>query len=119
LLKVATVSAEICCDAVSVAEPLIQASLLGEALDNGPVAVFVFDEDMRYVAANADLCALLGYARDELLLLRVSDEVLVNGTGRRLAWLRRKDGGAVELEYAARETTIAGMMVYVAVGWAA
>jgi hypothetical protein len=33
-----------------VSEPLVHATLLGEALEHGPVAVFVFDEDLRYVA---------------------------------------------------------------------
>ena len=29
----------------NVAQPLVQASLIGEAIDAGPVLVFVFDED--------------------------------------------------------------------------
>ena len=53
------------------AEPLIQASLLGEAVDTGPVAIFVADEQMRYVAVNAYAAELLGYTRAELLELRV------------------------------------------------
>ena len=51
------------------AEPLIQASLLGEAVDSGPVAVFVADEQMRYVAVNEYAASLLGYSRAELLKL--------------------------------------------------
>ena len=39
-----------------VAEPLIQATLLGEALDNGPVAVFVVGDDFRYIAVNQYAC---------------------------------------------------------------
>ena len=55
------------------AETLIQTSLIGEALDHGPVLLFLADEDMRYVAVNALACELLGYTRAELLGLRVAD----------------------------------------------
>src|SRR5918996_961472 len=56
-----------------VAEPLIQASLLGEAIDHGPVAVFVADDDLRYIAVNEFACSLLGYSREELLGLSSTD----------------------------------------------
>ena len=52
---------------MGVSEPLIQTSLLGEAIENGPVAVFVADEHGRYVAVNRAACQLLGYTREELL----------------------------------------------------
>src|SRR5687768_13482437 len=52
---------------VGVAEPLIQATLLAEALENGPVAVFVVGDDLRYIAVNQYACTLLGYTRAELL----------------------------------------------------
>ena len=37
---------------MTVADPLIQATLLAEALENGPVAIFVLGDDLRYVAVN-------------------------------------------------------------------
>ncbi len=111
----------------SVAQPLVQASLVGEAIDRGPVAVFVADEDMRYIAVNHFACTLLGYTREELLALRVTDvargagaaeryaDMVANralaGTGR----LTRKDGSEVSVSYMAQETTVAGLGFFVAV----
>ena len=37
---------------VSASDPLIQASLLGEAIDAADVLVFVADETTRYIAVN-------------------------------------------------------------------
>jgi PAS domain-containing protein len=34
-------------------EPLLQMTLLGEAVEHAPVGIFVFDDEGRYVAANA------------------------------------------------------------------
>jgi PAS domain S-box-containing protein len=112
-----------------VAEPLIQASLLGEAIDHGPMAVFVADDDLRYIAVNEFACSLLGYSREELLGLRVSDVTLDGEAGDHYAdfvahrtsdgesRLVRKDGSEVTLAYRASETTVAGMRFFVAIGW--
>jgi PAS domain S-box-containing protein len=111
------------------AEPLIQASLLGEAVDPGPVAIFVADEQMRYVAVNAFAAELLGYTRAELLNMRVTDivrtaeatahfdEVVAHRHKDGIAMMTRKDGTVFQLGYRARETTVAGMPLYVSVGW--
>lgn len=110
---------------VSVADSLIQASLLGEAVDNGPAAVFVADENRRYVAVNRAACELLGYSREELLALRVDDvaadvsdwgEMQANGTLASAAELTRKDGTKLKFTYVAGATVVAGMPVYVSVG---
>lgn len=112
-----------------VAEPLIQASLLGEAIDHGPVAVFVADDELRYIAVNEFACSLLGYSREELLGLRVNDVAPNGAAGADLAdfvahrasngesRLVRKDGTEVAIAYRASETTVAGMRFYVAIGW--
>jgi PAS domain S-box-containing protein len=111
------------------AEPLIQASLLGEAVDSGPVAIFVADEQMRYVAVNQYAATLLGYTRAELLGLRVTDVIRTpeapgefelmmlhrERTGTTVA--TRKDGKELDLAYRASETRIAGMPLYVSVCW--
>jgi PAS domain S-box-containing protein len=116
---------------IAAAEPLIQASLLGEAIDRGPVAVFVADENMRYIAVNAFAAHLLGYTREELLELKMTDVALDSGVAERFAEvvahrrrsgsekLTHKDGTEIELAYLSSETTIAGMAVYIAVMWQA
>ena len=51
-----------------------QLALLGEAAEClQDVAVFVWDDDRNYVAANRAACALIGKTRDELLRLKVGD----------------------------------------------
>jgi PAS domain S-box-containing protein len=112
-----------------VSQPLVQASLLGEAIDRGPALVFVADEEMRYVAVNQYAADVLGYTRGELLALRVSDVAAQPDAGRAYAdfvarpeaagvtTIRRRDGTEIAFRYAARETRVAGLTVYVAVGF--
>jgi len=113
---------------MGVSEPLIQTSLLGEAIEHTPVAVFVADEHGMYVAVNPAACTMLGYERGELVGLHCSDvardgasdearsELLRNGTHRGTSRLTRKDGTIVEFAYAAAATTVAGMPGFVSVG---
>ena len=113
----------------TVAHELVQKSLVGEAIDNGPVAVFVADDDQRYLAVNAYACELLGYDRDELLELRITD-VAVNETavadytGLQRAGvhtgqtvLRCKDGTELTMNFRASQTRVGGMDLYVGVCW--
>jgi PAS domain S-box-containing protein len=113
----------------AVAHDLVQKSLVGEALDPGPVAVFVADDDGKYLAVNAYACDLLGYDRDELLALTVAD-VAVGETAaadfetvQRLGQhsgttlLRRKDGSDVPMQFRAGQTTVGGMALYIGVCW--
>jgi PAS domain S-box-containing protein len=114
---------------VSVAEPLVQAGLLGEAIDRAPDAVLVADESMRYLAVNQAACRLLGYTREELLALRLTDVATYPGASEEYdelmsrrgkvgtAVLRRKDGTAIAACYRAHETKLAGMTVYVTILW--
>ena len=51
----------------------MQQGLLYEAWDQAPALVFVADENMRYIAVNRTACETLGYTRDELLGLSVTD----------------------------------------------
>jgi PAS domain S-box-containing protein len=113
---------------MGVSEPLIQAPLLGEAIENGPAAVFVADEDGYYVAVNRAACDLLGYTREELLALTTLDVARYGaapvewaamrkaGTRAGTATLTRKDGSTVEFTYVAGATQVAGMAVYVSIG---
>jgi len=114
---------------MGVAETIIQTSLLGEAVDSGPALVFVADEEMRYIAVNQRACAVLGYTRDELLQLRVSDvvrtpgapteydQMLVRGSRTGTATLTCKDGTTVEFDYQASTTRVARLELFVAVGF--
>jgi PAS domain S-box-containing protein len=113
---------------MGVSEPLIQASLLGEAIEHGPAAVFVADEHGNYVAVNQAACTMLGYTRNELLRLRVVDvaryshapeewsELLETGTRIGTSVLTRKDETTVEFRYVAGATTVAGMPLFVSIG---
>jgi PAS domain S-box-containing protein len=111
---------------MGVSEPLIQASLLGEAVEHGPAAVFVADENGRYVAVNQAACALVGYSREELLSMRVTDiadvddgkwtEMRETGKVSGTALLACRNGSTVSFDYVAGATIVAGMPVYVSVG---
>jgi PAS domain S-box-containing protein len=114
---------------VNVAQPLVQASLLGEAIDRGPLAVLVADEEMHFVAVNQFACELLGYERTELLAMRIPDiarseeaeseyaALMTEGARLGTTSLTRKDGRAISFRYHASETTVAGLPLYVAIGW--
>jgi PAS domain S-box-containing protein len=116
---------------VTATEALIQTALLGEAVDGGPALVFVAGDDMRYIAVNEFACRTLGYTRDELLELRVSevaqeaaapaqyDELLLEGSRHGTSILTRKDGSTVEFDYRATKTRVAGLYLFVSVGFVA
>jgi PAS domain S-box-containing protein len=114
---------------MSVSEPLIQSILVGDALEHGPVAVLVADEEMQYVAVNTFACELFGYTREELLGMRITDiarypeapaEFDLMVASRELEGLTtivRKDGTELTMRYRAGETRIAGIAYYVSVCW--
>ncbi len=111
------------------AEALIQTALVGEAVDAGPALVFVADDEMRYVAVNRCAAETLGYTREELLQLRVTDvardttspaqydELLARGSRAGTAVLTTKDGRDLTFEYRATQTKVAGLDMFVSVGF--
>jgi PAS domain S-box-containing protein len=113
----------------AVAHELVQKSLVGEALEHGPMAIFVADENGRYLAVNAYACELLGYTRDELLDLRLADIAVNPGaqedfdemqrTGRHAGAtvLRHSDGTELPMHFRASETTVGGMPLYIGICW--
>jgi PAS domain S-box-containing protein len=112
-------------------DQLIQISLLGEAAEHAPIAVFVFDDTGRYAAVNDYACRLLGYERQDLLARRIGDlaagsrddairhylEVVRGERALGVAVVRTSEGDEVRLRFHARPTTVAGMPFYVAVAW--
>ena len=117
--------------ASAVTHELVQKSLVGEALEHGPVAVFVAGDDGRYLAANAYACQLLGYTRAELLELSVHDvavdpdahinylEMRRAGSRTGTTLLRRSDGTELETCFRASQSTVGGMRVYIGICWPA
>jgi PAS domain-containing protein len=110
-------------DAIEVA----QLALLGEAAEHlHDVAVFVWDEDRNYVAANQAACDLLGKKRDEILGMRVGDM-----TENRASPLFEEvqHGGAIHsgvmespagrLHYLTCRTRVAGLPYMLSVCWRA
>ena len=95
------------------------------------MAIFVADDAGRYLAVNAYACGLLGYTRDELLELRVTD-VAVNpeaqadfdemqraGVSAGITVLRHRDGTDLPMHFRASETTVGGMPLYIGICWPA
>ena len=111
--------------AVSSVDDLIQTSLLGEAIEHAPIGVFVADENMRYIAVNRAGSAMLGYERDELLGLLVTElsplpdaperyrEMVKAGKLSGVTRAIRKDGSEIEVEFWSYTTQVAQMVVYV------
>jgi PAS domain-containing protein len=104
----------------SLAPPEIQAELISEAVRSASVGFLVWDEDRRYIAANAAACEILGTTLEELLGQRVGGHTLDGAdaiekavatgfvTGR--AVVERFDGrGPLEVFYATFTTKAAGM----------
>ena len=114
---------------MTAAEVLIQTALLGEAIDQGPALVFIADDDMRYIAVNRFACESLGYTREELLGLTVSDiargpeaqdeyeEMQEQGSRRGTTLLTHKDGTTLTFEYEAMQTRVANLGLYVSIGF--
>ena len=102
------------------AQSEIQAELISEALLSAGVGFLVWDENRRYIAANAAACEILGTTLDGLLGQDVGghtvegdaavDEALAGGFASGRATVERFDGrGPVEVFYATFTTKTAGM----------
>jgi PAS domain S-box-containing protein len=102
-------------------EELLHRSLMGEAVDLlEEIAVFVWNDERRYVAVNEHACRLVGLDRAQLLGMRVG-ELSPDGARRDLertkesavtegsSMFRRRDGEVVPLEWTTVRTRIAGL----------
>ncbi|MFL5915595.1 MAG: PAS domain-containing protein [Gaiellaceae bacterium] len=104
----------------SLARPEIQAALISEALASAGVGFLVWDENRRYIAANAAACEILGTTLDALLGQQVGghtiagaealEEALAAGFSSGRAVVERFDGrGRIHIFYATFATKTAGM----------
>jgi PAS domain-containing protein len=104
-----------------------QLALLGEAVECLPdVAVFVWDEDRNYMAANQAACRLLDKTRDEILSMKVGDmtenramplfEEVQHGSGIHTGVMESPAG---RLNYLTCHTKVAGLPYMISVCWRA
>jgi len=112
----------------NLAQPQVQQFLMYEAVDEGPSLIFVADEKMKYVAVNQTACRILGYTREELLSLGVTDvavapeaptvyDDMLRARGHRGATpIRTKDGRVLSLTYNAAEVRVSGLPYWVSIG---
>ena len=107
----------------------IQQLLLYDAIDKSPALIFVADDEMRYLAVNNTACAVLGYSREELLSLRVTD-IVVSAEAPTLYQrmmddqsqqgdvdLLTKDGAHLPFIYEAAQADIAGTRYWISIGF--
>lgn len=106
----------------------LQRTLLGDAIDEAPVLLFVADEEARYIAVNSYACQVLGYSREEVLGMTVPEiavdpeasvlyeEMIEEGGATGLTPLRCKDGRILSLRYRASPVTIASLQFWASIG---
>jgi PAS domain-containing protein len=111
------------------AEQIAQLALLGEAVEQlQAVAIFVWDDDRNYVAANQAACDLLGRTRAELLTMKVGDmtpnraapyfdEVQQHGAVHTGSLRVPRAGDPVDIDWMTCRTRIAGLPYMVSVCW--
>jgi PAS domain-containing protein len=104
------------------ANPLVQATLLGEALEGAHVAAVLFDDDRTCVAVNAYACELTGHTRVEMLdrLVDVGpdfDDIVARRRNAGRTELRRKDGTMVAVGYRVMTTAIGGIAFFLGLFW--
>jgi PAS domain-containing protein len=99
-----------------VASMLVQATLLGELLENARIGALAVDEG-RCVAANAYLCGLLGYEREELIGSEVAELPIAGFRDSGDLDVLAKGGRLLELSYRVVPTTLAGMDILIGLFW--
>jgi PAS domain-containing protein len=110
------------------AAQIAQIALLGEAVEclEG-AAVFVWDDDRHYIAANDAACELVGLTRTELLAMKVGDmtadraapyfEQVQHGSVHTGSLRIDRADGPVEIEWLTCRTRLAGLPYVVSVCW--
>jgi PAS domain-containing protein len=107
---------------------LVQQALIGEAMDGlVGVAVFVWNEDRRYVAVNEEACKLVSRTREEILDMKVG-ELTPDGAVEEIDWTQhaaivrggsivRRPDGDVEIEWVTCHTVVANLPHMVSFCW--
>ncbi|WP_300675371.1 PAS domain S-box protein [Desulfoluna sp.] len=68
-------------------------------VDNSPVGIFIFDDEGRYIEANASVCQMLGYSQAELKALNVNALSVSDGVGQMAPIVERlKQEGYIQTE---------------------
>jgi PAS domain S-box-containing protein len=106
----------------------LQRTLLGEAIDEASVLVFVADDEGRYVAVNRQACETLGYSRRDLLGLTVTEvavapeapelyeTMLRKGRHEGTTPIRCSDGSLLTFRYWAKAVKVGGVDFWTSVG---
>jgi PAS domain S-box-containing protein len=110
-------------------QKLLHATILGEAIEHAAgAAVFVWNEERRYVAVNEEACQLTGLSREELIGMPVGDlspdraagdiartrsEPLVHAASS----FTRRDGTRIEIEWVTTHSRVAGLPYMISVCW--
>jgi PAS domain S-box-containing protein len=110
-------------------QKLLHSTILGEAIDYAEgAAVFVWNEERRYVAVNGEACRLTGLSRAELIGMPVGElspdraagdiertraAPLVHGTSS----FTRRDGTRVDLEWVTAHSRVAGLPYMISLCW--
>jgi PAS domain S-box-containing protein len=106
----------------------LQRTLLGEAIDEAPVLVFVADDEGHYVAVNRQACETLGYSRRDLLGMTVAEvavapeapelyeTMLREGHLEGTTPIRCSDGRLLTFRYWAKAVKVSGVDLWTSVG---
>jgi PAS domain S-box-containing protein len=106
----------------------LQRTLLGEAIDEAPVLVFVADDEGRYVAVNRHACETLGYSRRDLLGLTVTEVAVASEAPKLYAAMlqegklegttpiRCSDGRLFTLHFWAKAVKVGGIDYWISIG---
>jgi PAS domain S-box-containing protein len=111
------------------AQHILHRALLGEAMDCAEgTAIFVWNEERKYVAVNEKACRLVGLSREELVGMPVGDLSPDNASAdiartrnaelvRSSSSFTRRDGTDVPIDWVTMRTRVAGLPYMVSLVW--
>jgi PAS domain S-box-containing protein len=111
------------------AQHILQRALLGEAMDCADgTAVFVWNEERKYVAVNEQACRLVGLSREELVGMPVGELSPDNASAdiartrdaqivRSSSSFTRRDGTKIPIDWVTMRTRVARLPYLVSLVW--